>query len=110
MLLALSLRLSFADILTVRLLGPASSQLPVGHEGPLLPLPGVSTLLCGLQSRRLKALGLGSLVSLQSREVSGSNGGDQALSHSWGHQNTGAALAQRASGVTGGWGSGGLWK
>lgn len=48
------------------------SPAPWRSRGLLLPLPGVSIILCWLQRGQLKALGLESLVSLPSRVVSGS--------------------------------------
>lgn len=87
--------------LTVKLSQPPSSRLPAGQEGSPRPLPGVCTLLCWLQSRPLKALGVGAWSPRLAGGLRALACGHQALSHSWGHRN-GGRLAQRASAVTGG--------
>lgn len=56
-------------------------------------------------AQQLKALDLRSLVFLLIPEATNYDCRDQAHGHCWGRQTKRAALAQRASGVTGGWGS-----
>lgn len=57
---------------TAELSWSTSSQLPTGQNGSWFLLPGVGIIPCWLHCGQLKALGLGSLVSLPSWEASGS--------------------------------------